>query len=48
MIRRCDFCKRSLYGKKGHGFPTRDGRAIACGSCKDSPRISVPPRAGQR
>lgn len=35
MRRTCDnaACRRPLVGKRGHGFPTRDGKRIECASC---------------
>jgi hypothetical protein len=26
-------CKARLAGRKGHGFPSRDGKRLFCGSC---------------
>ena len=32
LNRTCNFCARELPGKRGHGFPVSDGRALACPS----------------
>lgn len=31
--RKCGSCSRTLSGKRGHGFPTKDGRNLQCGTC---------------
>ena len=41
--RRCTKCSQPLAGRRGHGFPTRDGRGVTCGGCATKPTIHMPP-----